>query len=388
MADLRFLQLEYDNAYKKAIDSYQSGDLDMAKRNFALAAKAMYQMGDESDGELKEERYKKAAKIAEAAQKIKPIVRETPSLKSGDARSVTPRNDDDDPRNDDDQKYLNQWEPSKQKGVKLSDVAGLEEAKKELFDKVINPQKHPEIYAKYKREAGGGILLYGLPGTGKTMFAKAVATELNAAFFSVDCKSWGSRYFGDAEKNIDGLFQAARKYPYSVIFFDEFEAIGAKRDSKSTVMKRVIPQLLTEIQGFDKNESKILIIAATNRPWDIDSAFLRPGRFDTRIYVPLPDEAARLIIAKKAFENVPLSSDFSFEVIVAKTEGFSGADVENLCQRAKDPAILRETNQEGKEYYVTNADVEAVASHLHSSVQKEDIENLEKFQCGDAIEGE
>ena len=379
MADLRFYQVEYDQFYKKGIEAYQAGDLDSAKRNLALAAKAMLKMAEGSEGQLKAERIKKAKEVAAAAAKLDAQSRKQKKVLS-DGSVESKKSGAGDNQNDEDSKYLTKWEPVEKTGVRLDDVAGLQEAKKELFEKVINPQRHPEIYAKYKKNAGGGILLYGLPGTGKTMFAQAVATELNAAFFNVKCSDIASRYFGDSERNIRGLFDAARKYPYSIIFFDEFEALGSKRDSKSTVMKRLIPQLLTEIQGFEKSDSKILVLAATNRPWDLDSAFLRPGRFDTHIHVPLPDKDARLAIAQKAFEGVPVAPDFSLEEIALKTAGFNGADVKSFCDKAKDPAINRETSGSGGEPYVTNADVEETALYVHSTVQLEDRERLEKFE--------
>ena len=229
---------------------------------------------------------------------------------------------------------------SKMNGDAYLDVAGLKEAKDEIRRLVIEPRKHPELYEKFKKKKGGGILLYGVPGTGKTMFAQAIATELDAAFFAVKCSDIASRWFGDSEQNVKRLFAEARKHPCSIIFFDEFEALGAKRDSYSTVMKRLVPELLAQMQGFEKSENTLLVIAATNRPWDIDSAFLRPGRLNTSIYVPLPDEEARRTIIKKQLDGVPLVEGFDFEKVVSVTDKFNGNLAVCSGNELHDTAIL------------------------------------------------
>jgi transitional endoplasmic reticulum ATPase len=213
------------------------------------------------------------------------------------------------------------------------------------------------------------------------MFAQAIATELDAAFFSVKCSDIASKWFGDSEQNVRRLFQEARKHPCSIIFFDEFEALGAKRDSHATVMKRLVPELLAQMQGFEKNENTLLVIAATNRPWDIDSAFLRPGRFNTSIYVPLPDEEARRTIIKKQLDGIPLVENFDFERVVRVTEKFNGSDVTEFCDKLKDYALQR-TIESGIESKVTNDDVTFTSERVHSSVQVDDIKKIAQYQAG------
>lgn len=181
--------------------------------------------------------------------------------------------------------------------IKLEDVVGLDDVKKSIEEKILLPIKHKELYEKYDKQTGGGILLYGLPGTGKTMFAKAIANEIDAQFFSVKPGDLKNMFVGESEKLIKELFTKARSYKKSIIFFDEFESIGGKRTNRVTrpnVSNILVPELLAQIQGINKEENEnenelLLIIAATNRPQDIDSALLRPGRFDTKIYVDLPD---------------------------------------------------------------------------------------------------
>ena len=164
-------------------------------------------------------------------------------------------------------------------------------------------------------------------------------------------------------------------------FLRFFEALGAKRDSYSTVMKRLVPELLAQMQGFEKSENTLLVIAATNRPWDIDSAFLRPGRFNTSIYVPLPDEEARRTIIKKQLDGIPLEEGFDFEKVVSLTDKFNGSDVTEFCDKLKDYALQR-TIETGIESKVNNDDVTLTAQRVHSSVQVDDIKKIAKYQAG------
>ena len=258
-------------------------------------------------------------------------------------------------------------------------MAGLKEAKQEIALKVIEPNKHPEVFRRFNKKNGGGILLYGVPGTGKTMLAQAIAHEIDAKFFTAKCSDILSKWVGDAEQNIRNLFEEARKYPTSIIFFDEFEAIAPKRDTYSTVMKRVVPELLAQIQGFEKNENNLIVIAATNRPWDIDTAFLRPGRFDRSIYVPLPDEEARETIIENKLKSVPCDDDLDIQEIVNITNGFNGADVSHFCEKLKDLAISREL-QTGEVTRISNNDIDSAKQMVFSSVSVEDLKKIAKYQ--------
>jgi transitional endoplasmic reticulum ATPase len=223
--------------------------------------------------------------------------------------------------------------------------------------------------------------MYGLPGTGKTMIAKAIAREIQAKFFSVKSSDIVSKWFGEAEKNVRNLFETARKESNAVIFFDEFEALGAKRSSNSSVMSRLIPELLAQIQGFNETDANIMILAATNRPWDLDSAFLRPGRFDEKLYVPLPDNDARKFIITKALEGLPLDNNIEIEKLVAYTDGFNAADVVEFCERLKDGPIRRTIENGGKNIENINLDdVNFVRNNVKSSVNPQDITALQKWK--------
>ena len=391
MEDNRLLFDAFEIYYDRGITALQMNDYGVARRNILASAETLLKIARDSNGVVKAQRLKRANELYGLANKIEEKQRrqlgtsnvnsvEKDAAKFGLNSSSNQSKNNNSNSNANKDETLTEFLPATRTGISLDDVAGLKEAKEEIRRLIIEPRKHPEIYEKFKKKKGGGILLYGVPGTGKTMFAQAIATELDAAFFSVKCSDIASKWFGDSEQNVKRLFDEARKHPCSIIFFDEFEALGAKRDSNSTVMKRLVPELLAQMQGFEKCESTLLVIAATNRPWDIDSAFLRPGRFNTSIYVPLPDEEARRTIIKKQLEGIPLVDNFNIEKVVDITDKFNGSDVTEFCDKLKDYALQR-TIESGVESKVTNEDVDLTAQRVHSSVQIDDIKKIAKYQA-------
>lgn len=266
--------------------------------------------------------------------------------------------------------------------VTFEDVAGMYEVKEIVRDKVIYPRVYPHLFKTFRKKSGGGILLYGLPGTGKTMVAKAIARETGAKMFTVKPSDLLSKWFGNSEKNVRRLFKAARSEENAVIFFDEIEGFAGSRGGDNDSMNRVVGELLTQMQGVTDGDEKgkILLIAATNRPWDIDSAFLRPGRFDERIYVPLPDSAARETIIKNAIHGVPGSEEVDVSMLVERTEGFNGADVEYLCEKAKEVAIRRVIASQMRDKAFVAEDFVKALDEVHSSVVKRDVARLESWE--------
>lgn len=262
--------------------------------------------------------------------------------------------------------------------VTFDDVAGLDEVKKTVSRIIINPIKYPNIYSKFRKKKGGGFLLYGLPGTGKTMIAKAIANEVNAKFYPIKCSDIVSKWFGESESKIKSIFAEAKSQELSILFFDEFEALGTNRTGGDSAMNRIVPELLAQIQGFEANPN-VIVICATNRPWDIDSAFLRPGRLTQQIYVPLPDEVSRKLIIDKAFAEVPLAEDVDLAVIAKKTIGFSGADVDELCDYAKNFAIEREISS-GTTEVVTLDDIRQALNDVHSSIFQEEADYMDCYR--------
>lgn len=266
--------------------------------------------------------------------------------------------------------------------VTFEDVAGMYEVKEIVRDKVIYPRVYPHLFKTFRKKSGGGILLYGLPGTGKTMIAKAIAKETGAKMFTVKPSDLLSKWFGNSEKNVRKLFLAARSEKNAVIFFDEIEGFASSRDSESDSMNRVVGELLTQMQGVTdgNDEDRILLIAATNRPWDIDSAFLRPGRFDERIYVPLPDLEARKVIIRNSILDIPGNEEVAVDDLAQETEGFNGADVEYLCEKAKEIAIRRVIAGSMKNKKFTKEDFDRALKEVRSSVVKKDISRLESWE--------
>ena len=377
----RILYDAFTNYYDKGMQALKDQQLNKAKRNFLLASETVLKLAKESGGNIKIQRLKRAEDLLFLAQQIEQRQETGESLlkASNDLLNFQSQSNNFESKNHaQTDEGNNNFNPVSATDVKLDDVAGLEDVKLEIERLITGPQKHPEIYERFKKKRGGGILLYGVPGTGKTMIAQAIANELNAKFFSVKSSDIASKWFGDSEQNIKALFTEARKYPSSIIFFDEFEALGTKRDTHSTVMKRLVPELLSQMQGFEKHKNTLLVVAATNRPWDIDTAFLRPGRFNTSIYVPLPDKDARRAIIEKQLLGIPIR-DLNIDVVVNATEGFNGSDVVEFCDKMKDRAIERSIEL-GQESPINEQDFVTTSSRVKSSVRFEDLQKIAKYE--------
>ncbi len=263
----------------------------------------------------------------------------------------------------------------------FDDIAGLEDVKQEIRLKMIYPFQHPELAARYGIRTGGGVLLYGPPGTGKTMLAKAIAHEIDATFFLISPAQVLSKWVGEAEQNIRKLFEAAKEEPKSVIFIDEIEAMVPKRQSDtSSVMQRVVPQILQELEGFDRKADRcLLFVGATNRPWLLDEAMLRPGRFDSRVYIPLPDGPARYrLLEMYLAADRPLSDDVDLGRLCDLLDGYSGADIRNIADRAASLPFM-EAIGGSEPRVISMADVLKVIQETPPSVLPRDVERFGEF---------
>lgn len=233
-------------------------------------------------------------------------------------------------------------EPSK---ITFASIGGLEELKDEIRLKIIDPLMHPEVFKYFGKKIGGGILMYGPPGCGKSLIAEAAANEAGAAFFNVKASDLKSKYVGETEKNIADLFEKARKTSPSIIFFDEFESLGGDRTGAPAHEKSSVAELLTQMDGVGNKDQQILLLAATNEPWSVDAALRREGRFGNTIFVPPPDKKARHAILMLKLKDKPLDHTVNVAKIVKRCEMYSGADLIALCEEA--------TNIPLREYFKT-----------------------------------
>lgn len=221
-------------------------------------------------------------------------------------------------------------------GIRFKDIAGLKNIKEAIKEAIIYPFKYPEKYEYFGVKPGGGILLYGPPGCGKTMLAAAAAAECDAAFINVKISDIKDKYVGESEKNIREVFSLAREQERAIIFFDEIDAIASDRSSSREGYERgMVNELLTQMDGVDnKSKNKQLVLAATNIPWAVDTALRRSGRFDTMVFIPNPDEAARKKIFEINLKNKPLSGKVNLDDLVKKTKGYASSEIVDICDKA------------------------------------------------------
>lgn len=226
--------------------------------------------------------------------------------------------------------------------VKWDDIGGLEETKKQLQEMILFPIEHPEKFHKFGMQPSKGVLFYGPPGCGKTLLAKAVANECSANFISIKGPELLTMWFGESEANVREVFDKARAAAPCVLFFDELDSVAVQRGSgggdAGGAGDRVINQLLTEMDGVNAKKN-IFFIGATNRPEILDEAIIRPGRLDQLIYIPLPDQPSRYGILKANLRKTPIARDVDLNFIASITDGFSGADITEICQKAAKAAV-------------------------------------------------
>lgn len=253
--------------------------------------------------------------------------------------------------------------------IGFADVGGMDELKEEIRLKIIYPLEHKDLYAAYGKTIGGGILMYGPPGCGKTHLARATAGEIKAGFIPVGINDVLEMWIGNSERNLHQLFQEARDNAPCVLFFDEVDALGAKRsDMQHSGSRHLINQFLAEMDGVKHSNEGVLILAATNAPWHVDPAFRRPGRFDRVLFVPPPDATARASILSILARGKPVA-DIDFAAVAKKTEGFSGADMKAVVDQAVE-AKLRQAMKTGKPSPLGTADFAAAAGSLKPTTKE------------------
>lgn len=223
--------------------------------------------------------------------------------------------------------------------VTFSDVGGMDALKEEIRLKIIYPLQHPELYKAYGRKTGGGILLYGPPGCGKTLLLRATAGEVACNYFAIGLHEVFDPYYGSIERNLHQIFETARANTPCVLVFDELDSLAPdRRNVRDTQTRNIVNQFLSELDGLRSDNHRILVIGATNSPWQLDPSLRRPGRFDQAIFVPPPDEAARLQIIRLLAKDKPIAK-IDEAVLAQATAGFSGADMRWVFDRAAELAL-------------------------------------------------
>jgi transitional endoplasmic reticulum ATPase len=252
--------------------------------------------------------------------------------------------------------------------IAFDDVGGMQSVKEEIRMKIILPLQQPDLFKAYGKTAGGGILMYGPPGCGKTFLARATAGEVSSNFIAIGINDVLDMWIGQSEKNLHSLFEQARQNRPCVLFFDEVDALGANRTHMlRSGGRHLINQFLSELDGVTDSNEGVLILAATNTPWHLDAAFRRPGRFDRILFVPPPDLPARSAIVRLMLKGKP-AENVDFDGIAKKTDGFSGADLKAVVDLAVE-AKLRDAMQTGKIQALVTRDLLDAAKKLRPTTR-------------------
>ena len=252
-------------------------------------------------------------------------------------------------------------------GLTLADVAGMTEVKQRLEAAFLAPMRHPDLRRLYGKSLRGGLLLYGPPGCGKTFIARAVAGELGARFIAVSFADIIDMFVGQSERNIHELFEIARRNAPCVLFLDEVDAIGQKRSQlRNTPMRSAVNQLLLELDDISGHNEGVFLLAATNHPWDVDSALRRPGRFDRTLLVLPPDAAAREGVFRYHLRERPVTG-IDLARLAKQTDGYSGADIAHICETAAERALM-DSVRRGEPRMIGTGDLEAAIGEVKPSL--------------------
>ena len=268
--------------------------------------------------------------------------------------------------------------------VRFSSIVGMAELKKTIRLQIIEPFLNPGLFARFKKRAGGGILLYGPPGCGKTMLARAIANECNTSFVAVGISDVLNLWLGESERNLAGMFEKARSQKPCVLFFDELDALAFSRSkASSSTTRTLVNEFLSQLDGLGRDNDAVLVLAATNMPWDVDPAMKRPGRFSRQIFVPPPDAEARAEMLALKLTGVPHEIE-NFVSLSAVLEHYSGADIDGLIELAKERA-LADSLESGRERPLSNEDLSSAASAMTPSTLDwlRTIRNLVKYGGSD-----
>lgn len=321
---LEFHWKQYERLRREGLTALESDERVKARGLLLSAAEHLFLVAQLSSSDLQKTRYEQATELVALTQRL----RSGNAVKNREECEV-------------EESAETLFETVERPDIGFDSVAGFDAVKEELRLRIVYPFLHQESAAQFGVSAGGGLLLFGPPGTGKTLMARAVAGEAGCSFFTVKPSDVLSKWVGDAEKNLASLFLEARRQAPAIIFLDEIDALAPSRsETSSPVMARLVPQILTELEGFDRGPDPVLFLGATNEPWSLDPALLRPGRFDRQMYLGLPDLSTLRFLLDLHLEGKPVSSILDRDRVVESWSGYTGADVRQICRRAADSAFL------------------------------------------------
>ena len=370
---------EHESACESAI---RSGDAALARMHAAKAAEFCLALAKQTEGPVSASYVATAEGWLEIAEKLATAKlprradrgASSPASAAGRALSGSPQTDDNATSSTGES-----FEVAEIPNVTFDDIAGMAEAKATIQEMVVYPMREPEKAKAMRLKPGGGVILYGPPGNGKTMFGKAIAHEIAAPFFYASGAQLRSKWHGESEQNLSRLLKAASSKPVAVLFLDEIDGLLPRRTAGSSVVdNRIVTQFLADVGGFRESDNTLLILGATNKPWAIDEAVFRTGRFDEKLYIGLPDLEARRGMLRMSLGGVPREGNFAVEPWAEKLEGYTGSDITGLAKKARQIAFRRSI-ETGEDPVVREADLEAAQKVIPSSVTPQMIRQYEEF---------
>ena len=351
-------------------DAIRRKDYLWAKFHAAKTAEFSLKLAEQTDGRVAERYVKDAFEWIEISEQL---AKQKAEPRHGKARKVADITDEDQI-----DEYRVEWLVTEKPKVSLADIAGMEDVKQLIRDMILAPLSNPEAASRWGVAKGGGILMFGPPGNGKTTLAKAIAHELDCPFYLATGADIRSKWSGEAEKRLRQLIREAKSHTVSVLFVDDLDGLLPRRGGHSVVDNRVVCQFLAEIGGFEPEENILLLLGATNAPWNIDEAVFRTGRFDEKIFVGLPDAAAREHILRAYLKDVPLSPEISLPAVAVDLEGYTGSDIVGIASSCKRAGFRREvTGQSGAT--VLPSDIEEAVNRIPKSVTPQLMKKYQAF---------
>jgi len=366
-------KLEHEGKCELAVRDNRTGD---AVYHAAKAAEFGFALVKQTEGDISTKYVEDAEGWLDIAEqlKAKPAKKNTGGQSSTSRRSrVTADSGGDLPADE-------CWLVTEKPQTTFEQIAGMEEAKNAIREMIVFPLKEQEAVKQLKLRPGGGILLYGPPGTGKTTLARAAAHEIDASFFYASGAEIRSKWHGESEQRLRKLIQAAKAEPVSILFLDDVDGLLPRRGGNSVVDNRIVTQFLADIGGFEENDNVMMLLGATNKPWEIDEAVFRTKRFDAKLYIGPPDIEARRGIIRMHMDAVPVEDAYDGDSLADQLQGFSGSDVEGLVNAAKRIALRRKI-EEGGEIRVLNEDFAAALQQIPCSITEKMLKQYERFHA-------